>query len=61
MANSLQLHSQAPLNAQGVQDELISQGQQTRARDSPKSIANKRTARNAPRLMTGDACAMITG
>ena len=48
------------LDTQGVQDELISQGQEIPARNGPKGVTNNRVASDAPRLMTGDTRTIIT-
>ena len=49
-----------PLNAQGVQDKLVSLGQMAAVQNYPVGITNVSVARDAPRLMASDARAMIT-
>ena len=50
----------APLNAQSVQDEFISDRQLAAVQDQPIGITNNGAARDTPRLMTSDPGTMIT-
>lgn len=50
----------APLNAQSVQDEFISDRQLAAVQDQPIGIRNNGVARDTPRLMTSDPGTMIT-
>ena len=50
----------APLNAQSVQDEFISDRQLAAVQDQSIGITNNGVARDTPRLMTSDPGTMIT-
>jgi hypothetical protein len=50
----------APLNAQGMQNEFISQSQLAAIQDDPEGITNDGVAGDAPSLMTGDTRAVTT-
>lgn len=50
----------APLNAQGVQDELISESQAAVVQNHPIGITNSGVAGDAPSLMTSNTGTMTT-
>ena len=49
-----------PLNAQSVQDDLVSQGQAASVQHDPVGITNHLIAGDTPRLMSGGTKAVIT-